>query len=210
MKNIVVITDCYDVAFNEIRTKIIEILGDRIDEVSIEPVVKVKEFSLINCCFLTRLMAENYPEGTAFLVLCSPTIEKPNRIYGVTKKKKLLFFGPNNGVLTWLIKDFGVEEIYISENRSDKEYHPFGGKIDYAPTIAKMILVENLKSLTIGREAKIDEIKTLEIPDGSIVHIDNFGSCKIKGNLPHIKEGSRVKIDINGKFIYATSILGVH
>jgi S-adenosylmethionine hydrolase len=204
MKQIVVITDCHDVAFNEIRAQITSTLGNRIKNIQIEPVVKVKEFSLINCAFLTRLIAENYPPGTTIMILCSPTREKPNRIYGITKKKNIKFFATNNGSISWLLKDFGIKEVYISENRQDNKYMPFGGKIDYAPAIAKIAMVKSLKSLKMGKEANAKEIKKLNIPNNTILHIDNFGLCKIKSEVPNLKEGSKITISIKGKKFNAT------
>jgi hypothetical protein len=65
---LVIITDCIDVAFNEIRANILNHLGK--SEVKIEPLVCVPPFSLINATFVLRLLAEVYP-----------TTEKENQIF---------------------------------------------------------------------------------------------------------------------------------
>lgn len=63
-KRIVIITDCTDIAYNELRGVILD--NVKSEEIIIEPVVPVAPFSIINGNFVLRLMAENYPEGTFF------------------------------------------------------------------------------------------------------------------------------------------------
>lgn len=73
-KTIVFITDCVDVAYNELRGVVISQLqkmGNTI-EVEIEPVAQVKPFSILNGNFILRLLAEVYPEGTIFSVILNP------------------------------------------------------------------------------------------------------------------------------------------
>ena len=72
---IVIVTDCIDVAANEIRATLIAELTQLGKEqcVDIEPEIQASEFSLINGSFLVRLMAEVYPpKETIFLVILNP------------------------------------------------------------------------------------------------------------------------------------------
>jgi len=203
MKQIVIVTDCCDVAYNEIRASIITELGKNNKDFQIEPVVKVKERSVLNCAFLIRLLAESYPAGTTFMVLCSPTKEKPSRIYGITKKKKLRFFGTNNGVLSWFLKDFETQKIYEMKNRKDAEYLPFGGKNDYAPRIAKLARSKKIRLNKKDKKIESHQIKKITIPKGIIVHIDNFGLCKINLRPPKAKAGQKFMIRVNNKSFFA-------
>ena len=73
-KRIVFITDCTDIAYNELRAIILSYAKDC--DVEIEPVVSVAPFSIINGNFILRLMGETYPEGTIF-----STLDKYNGTY---------------------------------------------------------------------------------------------------------------------------------
>lgn len=109
-KTVVIITDCYDVAANEIRAAILSEVakvgsGQLIE---IEPVVSVKPFSLINASFVFRLMAEDYPASTIFLFLINPLKKRPERLIGRTTSKNFLFVGANTGAFEWFLRDFGT------------------------------------------------------------------------------------------------------
>ena len=81
-KRIVFITDCIDVAYNELRGVILDNIKS--DEIIIEPVAPVAPLSIINGNFVLRLMADAYPEGTVFSVILNPSQERPAREAGIS------------------------------------------------------------------------------------------------------------------------------
>lgn len=188
-KNIVVITDCSDIAYSEIRATILKNLNT--EEINIEPVVAVKPFSIVNGNFILRLMAESYPEGTIFLVILNPMQKRPERIIGKTARGDFLFMGANTGVFTWFLKDFGINEIY---EYNDPGFLPFGGKFVHAPAIAKIASGSKLSDL--GKTFPESQILKLKIEDGTIVHIDNFGLIKFTGSVK-ASEGDIFEIFVN-------------
>jgi S-adenosylmethionine hydrolase len=193
-KYVVVVSDCRDVAYNEMRRRVIsecEKLGNY--DVNVEPLVSAREFSIINGAFLTRLMADLYPSGTIYMVILNPLKDRPARIFGETLSGHV-FEGANTGTLNWLIEDFGLKELY--EIR-DPGYFPFGGKYIHAPTVAK--IASGVPYEEIGERRDRNFLIDFAIDDGTIVHIDNFGLMKIKGETPQYKNGSRLKIYVNGK-----------
>ena len=109
-KRIVIITDCVDVAYNELRGVILDNIKS--EEIVVEPVVPVIPFSIINGNFVLRLMADTYSEGTVFSIILNPSKKRPARLIGKTKKKNFYFMGANTGVFTWFFKDFGIDELY--------------------------------------------------------------------------------------------------
>jgi S-adenosylmethionine hydrolase len=194
-KRIVFITDCLDVSYSELRGTVLsqlQSLGSDID-LEIEPVVPVKPFSLINGSFVLRLMAEEYPQGTIFSVVLNPLKERPARLIGKTKRKSLYFLGANTGVFEWFLRDFGIDELYEIH---DPGFFPFGGKYVHAPA-ATQIASGGLLSL-IGKEFDRNCLVGLDIPHGTIVHIDNFGIMKFKAVLPKFNDGDRLTIEISG------------
>ena len=195
-KRIVFITDCADVAYNELRGVILDNIKS--DEIIIEPVVSVAPFSIINGNFVLRLMAEAYPETTIFSVILNPSKERPARLIGKTKGKGIYFMGANTGVFTWFFRDFGVEELY---ELNDPGFFPFGGKYVHAPAIAQIAAEKPLKDM--GHSFDIEKVAKIDIPEGAIIHIDNFGLMKFTGQLIELNEGDEVEVNVNGKILRA-------
>ncbi len=195
-RRIVFITDCVDIAYNELRGTVLSQLhkaGSGID-LEIEPVVVVKPFSIINGSFVLRLMAEVYPEDTIFSVILNPLRERPARLIGKTKTKRFYFLGANTGVFDWFLRDFGLEELYEIH---DPGFVSFGGKYVHAPA-ATHVASGGLLSL-IGSKFDPSNLAKLDIQDGTILHIDNFGLMKFKGVVPQANEGDRLTIEVAGK-----------
>jgi S-adenosylmethionine hydrolase len=110
-KHVVVITDCKDVAFNEIKWSILkECSTMKFNNLDVE-LVAVCEFSIINAAFITRLMAEHCLPGTVLSVVINPQKNRSARIYGEISNG-IKFFGANTGALSWLFKDFNIQEVY--------------------------------------------------------------------------------------------------
>jgi len=195
-KRIVFITDCVDLAYNELRGVILNNIKS--DKIIIEPVAPVAPFSIINGNFVLRLMAETYPKGTVFSVILNPSKERPARLIGKTKKKDIYFMGANTGVFTWLFRDFGVEELY---ELNDPGFFPFGGKYVHAPAVAQIAMGKPLKNM--GHPFDIEKVVKNDIPCGTIFHIDNFGLMKFTGELTGLNEGDKLKVNVSGKILMA-------
>ncbi|MFZ5391058.1 MAG: hypothetical protein ACOZAJ_02160 [Patescibacteria group bacterium] len=199
VKYIVVITDCVDIAANELRASIINEVGDR-DDIQIEPFVPVKEFSVLNCNYAVRLMADIYPPGTLFAVIFNPLKERPASLVGKTKHKEFVFMGRNTGAFDWLTRDFGCKELYDASElftQLSSQFLSFSGKLVTAPTIAKIARWED--TTLVGNTVNFEQIKRLSIKDHTIVHIDNFGIMKFTGIMDEPEEGSRYEVTINDK-----------
>jgi S-adenosylmethionine hydrolase len=195
-KKIVIITDCTDIAYSELRGVILSEIKDQ--EIGIEPVVQVAPFSIINGNFVLRLMAESYPEGTIFSVILNPSKERPARLIGKTKKKNFYFIGANTGVFTWFLRDFEIEELY---ELNDPGFFPFGGKYIHAPAVAQIAMEKSLNML--GHSFDVKKVVKLDIIKGTIVHIDNFGLMKFVGDLTDLNDGDKLTVNVNKKILQA-------
>ena len=195
-KNIVIITDCIDIAFNEVYAVIDSLLTkNNVKDFKIHPIVSVKNFSIINASFAIRLMADLYRENTYFLVIVSATRDSSERIFGRTKHG-ITFVGNNSGYFGWMLKDFGCEYVYKNKQTKDVGYKSFGGKFVQAPTLVDL-LIQKDKSL-LGEKIQNDDLRSICIQDGTVVHCDNFGLMKIKSqNNYELKEFDQVQILIN-------------
>jgi len=195
-KRIIFITDCIDAAYNELRGVILSNIKN--EDIIIEPVVPVIPFSIINGNFVLRLMAEAYPEGSVFSIILNPSKERPARLIGKTKKKGFYFMGVNTGVFTWLFRDFGIDELY---ELKDPGFFPFGGKYVHAPAVTQIAMGKPLNKM--GNPFDIKKVVKLDISDGTIVHIDNFGLMKFTGVLTGFSEGDKLEVYVNGKTLQA-------
>ncbi|MBT3691118.1 hypothetical protein HOG16_02645 [Candidatus Woesearchaeota archaeon] len=201
-KRIVIVSDCSDVAYNEMRATILSELGDTSQNISVEPLVKAKEFSIENGSFLVRLMGEVYdPSNTIFLVVLNSlrTNRKDRaRIIGETKNG-FKFVGANTGTLNWLIKDFGLKNLYElnASGLMGKDFISFGGKHVHSPAVAKVAKGVNFSGL--GEERSEEFLCDYRVEDGCVVHIDNFGVLKINGSLENLEEGDKLDIFVNGE-----------
>jgi len=195
ISRVIVISDCKDVAFNEIKLIIdkecrkLGIIGIDIDLVSVE------EFSIINAAFLTRLIAEQCLPNTVLSIIVNPKRSRSERIYGELKGG-IIFFGANTGALTWLIKDLGLECLYEIK---DPGFMSFGGKFVHAPNIAK--LIANVPFDNLGIPYEESRLTDLDIQKGTILHIDNFGLMKIKAEPLKYRNSQGLKIFKNGEYI---------
>ncbi|MDE1828087.1 MAG: SAM-dependent chlorinase/fluorinase [Candidatus Micrarchaeota archaeon] len=195
-KNVVIISDCKDIAYNEMRAVILKEIkrygGE--NRILVEPLVPVKEMSVINCSFSLRLMAEIYePKETVFVIVVNPLKIKGEKLVGETENG-FKFVSGNTGAINWLIEDFGIKELYQIK---DKGFLPFGGKYSNSPLAAKISCGKKLS--TLGDRVGKKILRPLEMCAGTIVHIDNFGLIKFKGKLDSFKEGDNLDIFVNGK-----------
>ncbi len=198
-KYVVVVTDCIDIAANELRASIINEVGDR-EDITIEPFVPVREFSVLNCNYVVRLMADIYPPGTLFAVIFNPLKDRPKSLIGRTQHKDIIFMGRNTGAFDWLTRDFGCKELYdVSElfTQLSSQFLSFSGKLVTAPTIARIARWED--ATRFGDAIDSGEIERLSITDHTIVHIDNFGIMKFTGDMDKPQEGDRYEVIINNE-----------
>ncbi|MEM1369772.1 MAG: SAM-dependent chlorinase/fluorinase [Cyanobacteria bacterium P01_H01_bin.15] len=191
IKRIVIVTDCKDVAFSEMKWSI-ENSYDGIDwkGLSID-LVPVEEFSIANAAFLTRLTGELCGEETLIWVVINPQKHRSDRIFGRTKGG-LQFFGANTGALTWLLRDQGVEELYRID---EPGFFTFGGKFVHSPNVAKIISGEPMS--TLGSELPEASLEDFVPTPGQVVHIDNFGLLKVYGEKIDFTDGDIFKIYLN-------------
>lgn len=208
IKNILIITDCTDIAYTEMYSLLIRSMNDYglTNNVNIYPIAAVKAFSVINASFIIRLMGETVDHPTTiFIAVVNGLSSNPQRIIARTDTN-LTLVGNNSGYFNWLFEDFGVKELYL--NPIDREINslPFGGKNVQIPTAAKIIA--NVPIHNLGQRVNHSIINDFKISNGTVVHIDNFGLAKIKHErLVGLIPGQKLRLYINeieqGEVIYS-------
>jgi S-adenosylmethionine hydrolase len=173
---VVPVTDCTDVALNELRATIYR-HHHSTSQLIVEPNVAVTPYCLTNASFQIRLLADSYPERTIFFCMANFGPNRPRRIVGRTIKHQFVFQGADTGAFTWLLDDFGCDEVY---ELNDPGFRPFGGKYVHAPVLGAIASGQPLAS--VGQPIPPESLVRHDIGAGEIVHIDNFGNAKI--NMP--------------------------
>lgn len=195
-RKVVIITDCVDVALLEIRGAIHSYSNNA--EYEIEPIVEVDNFSIVNTSFLFDLIVKAYPAGTVICIVVNPSQLRTERIIGRLKEKDIIFDGTNTGALGHVIKKYGCEELYEIH---DEGFVPFGGKYVHAPTVGRILAGAKLNEL--GNPFDVSKIRDVDISEGSILHIDNFGNIKMRGELHNAQNGDTYLLTINDKVVRA-------
>jgi S-adenosylmethionine hydrolase len=195
MRRIVVVTDCKDVSFSEMCGRMhgeADALGARIH---IEQVVPVENFSEINAAFLTRLIAENYPPGTVIYTLVSKSHNLRNLhdvIWGETLTGHI-FIGSNFGYFGWLARDLGVKRLFELKSVPQTS---FSGKTYIAPIVARIAAGD--ESDFILHPYDEEDIDDVDVSNGAVVHIDNFGNIKVMDCVGELEDGDILEFSLNG------------
>ena len=114
----------------------------------------------------------------------------------------MFYLGPNNGVLSWVIEEFGIKSCVELPIVKNNLLHPtFNGKYKFSVGVNKLLKGKKIREL--GTRFSKQKIYIRNIAEGTIVHIDNFGNLKVKGKRPKHRLGSDLSIKINGRTHYA-------
>jgi len=194
------VTDMSDVGINEVRLRMLK--GLDISEFNIETIV-VKRFNLVHGSFITRLLTDSCDKGDIFIIVLDPRYtDKPRESICIETNSGIFYLGPNNGVLSWVIEDFGIKNCVELPIGKDNVLHPtFNGKYKFSIGVNKLLCGKKLTE--IGNKFDKKKVFMNQIPEGTIVHVDNFGNLKIKGDRPKYQLGSDLSINVNGKVYYA-------
>lgn len=175
-RRIIVLSDITDVGRTEMALRMIT--NDVLDSIDLH-FVEVEKFSIVNTMFLFRLLLDSAQKDDIFLVVMDPRYnEKSRESLYVKTKNDIHCFVPNNGVISWVLKDFDLSNVYLIPKNSDNDIYPtFNGKYKFAPAINQFL--KNSKYVESLAAFSRDDIVTHEVRDGAVLHIDNYGNLKI-------------------------------
>jgi len=159
--------------------------------------VAVRKFSIINCAFLVRLMAESLPRGSVIVGCVDPRIPGINRIPIAVyfSSIDLYFVGPNTGTISMLLDSFRSDTI-IHLSYNDWNKNQFLGRNLFSPVAGKLIAGAPIESF--GEIISIEDIYHLNFPKYTILHIDNFGNLKINCRISQLPVNKFSSINVNG------------
>ncbi len=103
---------------------------------------------------------ECFPEGTVFVSVIDPGVGTDRGAIAIKTKKGLYYIAPNNGLLTYVIEEQGLEAVYELDT---KKVNPqwsrgtFDGRDLFSPAGA-ILAINNGKMDSIGHEIKQEAI----------------------------------------------------
>lgn len=190
-KNIIIVTDCKDIALEQVKARLTSVLPN--DLLTFFDLL-VSPFQIKNGLFLSKLISEEIPHGedTLFLAIVNPLKTKPKRIFGKLKNGTW-FVGADTGIFSLLFEEFGIKEVYEGKNQ---KHYPFGGL--HVHTVTAGRLLNNGSKEELGNKISEGKIVRLIPSRGEVMHIDNFGLIKIWAKIDEFNfvEGDKVKIKL--------------
>jgi len=221
-KMVQIITDIADQSYNEMYAVMMGIARAMTDRsVDFAPLVPVSELSITHGTFLARLMAKSYLSPVVMFTNVAPHQTHKSDLIAKIKGKDMVVMGSNNGVFDWINRDFEFD--YLAEITTKKPFvvngeivylpgevppvdyddrfsqetihRTFGAHVIYGPIAVGLALGVDYKKF--GEDRTKDFVVPLEVREGEIVHIDNYGNLKIYGEL-EADPGSKFRILANG------------
>lgn len=190
-KNIVIVTDCSDIALEQIKARLTFLLpNNRLNFFNII----VSPFQINNGLFLSKLISDEIPHGrdTLFLAVVNPLRKKPKRIFG-RLKNGTWFVCADTGIFSLLFEEFGIEDVYEGKEQC---HISFGGLHMHTVTAGKLLRGDSEEKL--GNKIEESNIKKIFPRNGEVLHIDNFGLIKIWNRIEDFDffDGEKVKLKV--------------
>jgi len=221
-KTLQIITDISDASWNEMYAVMRGIATTMSNEpLEIAPITAVSELSIVHGAFLTRLMAKSYLSPVVMFTNVAPHQTFKSDLICKIKDKDVIMMGSNNGIFDWIMRDFDIEYVaevippkpyvvngeivylpgqtvpsdYDARFSSESAHRTFGAHVIYGGIAVALAQGVDYKTFAEDRDESF--VVPLEINDGEVVHVDNYGNAKIYGNLK-VDTGKQVSIAIEG------------
>jgi S-adenosylmethionine hydrolase len=177
---------------------------------------EIEPFNIWEAAYRLKQTAAYWPKGTVFVSVVDPGVGTPRKSIVLHTKSDHYFVTPNNGTLTWIAEDLGVDamrEIDETKNRlaGSEKSHTFHGRDVFAYTGARLasgvitfdqvgpllptdtLIRINYEKARLENKALVGSIPTLDIRYGNIW-------TNISDKLlteANISPGDRVHVTIN-------------
>ena len=160
------------------------ILGIAPEATIIDITHEIDPFNVAHASFVMRQAWSWFPAGTVHVAIVDPGVGTDRRVI-IGKYEGQCIVAPDNGLVTWLHRDFVCEGLHVAEDRRyflPKVSTTFHGRDIMAPVGAH--LANGIKLRNFGRV--VDRLEILPIPHradregacwrGAVVYIDRFGT----------------------------------
>lgn len=134
-----------------------------------------------------RSSYHSFPKGTVHMIVIDPGVGSQRKIIALQADDHI-FIAPDNGALTFLMRDRMIQAVHRINNRSlfpDEISATFHGRDIMAPVAAA--LADGMPLHEVGPKITVEECVQLDIPPtqfdengitGRVIHIDRFGNIR--------------------------------
>jgi S-adenosylmethionine hydrolase len=170
---------------------------------------RITSYNIEEGAFTLLMSAKEFPTGTVFVAIVDPGVGTTRKPIVVVTNDGKLFVGPDNGLFTLVMQEFGVKEVREITNktwmRKGRISTSFHGRDIFAPTAA--MLASGKRAADAGPELKdyvTLKLHPAEVRDGKIiaevVFIDQYGNIQINSNADMLERiGAKTGSDITVK-----------
>ena len=171
---------------------------------------EITPFDIREGAFLLYLAAKDFPDNVVFIGIVDPGDPLSERRIVVTTGKGQIFVGPDNGLFTYVIRNFEIESVHQITNQ-DMFAKPVSSSL-ISPIVGRAgaLVASGYAVKDVG--PPVDDPHTFDVEDamivaskmeGEIVLIDHFGNCvtNIPGNMAEefgLELGDEVIISVGG------------
>ena len=200
------------------RTKIITLTTDFVSDLyvgqmkgvilSINPEVKlidlthkIKSFNILETAFFIWQVCPSFPDETIHLIVVDPGVGS-DRTALIIRTKRHLYIGPNNGIFHFIEENQEVREVVKINTKAFKNSSAtFQGKDIFAPLAS--LLSTGRKMEKFGERVDKKIIEKLNLPEGCILYIDDFGNI-ITNIKKEFSPGEKLTVMYKGKKVKVT------
>ncbi|MBN1476488.1 SAM-dependent chlorinase/fluorinase [Candidatus Sumerlaeota bacterium] len=172
----------------------------------------VPAFDIAGGSFLLASASREWPLGTVFVVVVDPGVGTARRSVALETGNGLIFVGPDNGIFTHVIQEFGLVRIHEITNES--LFRPgalsstFHGRDVYGPLGAH--LASGLPLRAVGPALESAVLLRVEEPriaegevNGQVVFTDHYGN--VMTNIP-AEMLDEMGVEVEDRLIITTDI----
>lgn len=163
------------------------ILGRNLQARIVDLTHAIEPHNILAGAVTIRSSYHSFPKGTVHMVIVDPGVGSQRNIIALMVDDHI-FIAPDNGSLTFLMRDRKVQAVHRVENRSlfpNEISATFHGRDIMAPVAAA--LADGMLLDEVGPEIELEECVQLDIPatqydengiTGRVIYIDRFGNIR--------------------------------
>jgi S-adenosylmethionine hydrolase len=134
--------------------------------------------------YILDLTAQEFPADVVFVASVGRPVNSDEEYIVLLTNNDQIFLAPNNGLLTYIINNMGVKEMYLITNTDLYDRPEAELSAHYVLGRAGALIASGLSLQDVGPEFNdpiLLDIQTASVVDGtlkgSVVFIDHFGNC---------------------------------
>jgi S-adenosyl-L-methionine hydrolase (adenosine-forming) len=187
------------------------------DAVIVDLTHSIKPQNIIEAAMTVGASFRFFPTGTVHMVVVDPEVGSNRHILAV-RASDHLFVAPDNGVLTTVLSENRIQEVFHVNNRdlfSEIISSSFHGRDIMAPVAARLACGMDVS--LVGPRLSAKQCCLIPLPKavvthgsiiGEIIHIDHFGNLRTSitaADLSVIPPNTKLKISAGGHFVTTIS-----